>query len=502
MVKTLRYLFVSMLMLVCGSAMADTDVTFTLNDPNAIQALGITLPEAGKGTKVESVEKDGVTIAATTAAGKTDTRIFQGSGSNAGKYDFRIYANGTLTFTAGDNNIKKVFFTGNNLDKLSGEGYEAASENKSGEWTGDQKSVTLTATGTATIYTIVVTFGISTDTRTVTTIEFAEGYETRATCGKDESVTLPTASVKAGDNVINATVTWTSSNENVTVNGNKLMIPNGFQGEVTIKAEYAGDATNKPSSKSYKLTIYKGAMLFSEMVKDVTNNNEKWDNGGEYVSYWFVNEQLQSVPNTVTYANGNYIYMTDGTSNLLFYGTNSKNLKQGDVVSGDLGEGKMGAIWGKLYRYNKLPEFSFTDLDVKVQSEGATVTPTTITADKLAENINAYVKIENAEFVSSDGKSSKPTYTFKVGETSFAVYDQWNVKDELEAGAKYTIVGMGAVYKENYQLYYISSEKTAEAGIRNVAADQKQAPVYNLAGQRVMNAQKGLFIIGGKKVIK
>ena len=34
----------------------------------------------------------------------------------------------------------------------------------------------------------------------------------------------------------------------------------------------------------------------------------------------------------MTYANGKYIYLTDGTNNLLFYGNNTLELKQGDVL--------------------------------------------------------------------------------------------------------------------------------------------------------------------------
>ena len=151
--KILRYSFVALLAMIGLNVMADTDVTFTLNDPDAITALGIELPASGKGTKVESLSKDGVNIAVTTAEGKTDSRIFQGSGNNTGKYDFRIYQNGTMTFTAGNNSIKKIVFTGNNLDKLSASGYN------NGEWTGSAESVLLTATGTATIYTITVTYG-------------------------------------------------------------------------------------------------------------------------------------------------------------------------------------------------------------------------------------------------------------------------------------------------------------------------------------------------------
>lgn len=38
-------------------------------------------------------------------------------------------------------------------------------------------------------------------------------------------------------------------------------------------------------------------------------------------------------------------------------------------------------------------------------------------------------------------------------------------------------------------------------GISDVKADGSKAPVYNVAGQRVENAQKGLYIQNGKKVI-
>ena len=150
--KLLRYSFVALMAMVFGNVYADTEVTFTLNDPDAITALGIALPEAGQGTKVEEMSKDGVKIVVT--SGNTDSRIYQGSGGNAGKYDFRIYkGGGSLTFTAGTNVVKKIVFTGNNLGNLSGDGYATDT------WIGSAASVTLSATGTATIYTITVTYG-------------------------------------------------------------------------------------------------------------------------------------------------------------------------------------------------------------------------------------------------------------------------------------------------------------------------------------------------------
>ncbi|MBP1541085.1 MAG: hypothetical protein ILA25_02820 [Prevotella sp.] len=113
----------------------------------------------------------------------------------------------------------------------------------------------------------------------------------------------------------------------------------------------------------------------------------------------------------MTYVNGQNIYVTDGTNNLLLYGTNSMNLKQGDNLIFNY----VGKIWGQLYRYNKLPELKFSAIEDVTVQQGGTVTPKTITADKLAENINGYVKIENAEYVSASGKN----LTFKVGDKGY-----------------------------------------------------------------------------------
>jgi hypothetical protein len=149
-------------------------------------------------------------------------------------------------------------------------------------------------------------------------------------------------------------------------------------------------------------------------------------------------------------------------------------------------------------------------MNVKVESEGATVTPKTITIDELAANINNYVKVENAEFVSASGKY----LNFKVGETPLTVYNQFNlgsaVINALEATAMYTIEAMGSVYKKNkdtdavYQVYPISFTKTSEpTGINTIKTDADvNAPVYNLAGQKVDKSYKGVVIMNGKKMIQ
>jgi hypothetical protein len=477
--KKIFTLLVVMMMGICGWA---TDITITPADFTPAD------------NSDYSVTKDGITVAVVASTVTAD--------------QMRIYKGKTMTISSTVGNISKIVFTCTASGEAKyGPGSFNAQDGYSfdgttGTWEGSAAEVVFTAEKNqvrATQIVVTVGEGGNVDTRKATTIEFADGYETRATCGKDESIKLPSAMVMAGEEELDdRDVTWSLSSDDIAqLEGKNIKISDGVQGQVTVKADFAGDNEYKPSTKSYTLTVYKGYLMLSSLIEDVTSTNEKWDNGGEYASYWFVNKDFLYITNTVTYVNGRYIYLTDGTNNLLFYGDNKMNLAQGHVINGDLGNGVQGAIWGKLYRYNKLPEFSFTDMEVKVQ-DSIDVTPKTITADQIAENLNAYVKLENVEVVSVENRNIK----VKQGDVEMAVYNQFNVDLEgLEVGEKYTIEGMGSVYKETYQLNLISFVSTS-AGISNVKNDATKNAIYNLQGQRVNNAAKGLFIVNGKKVVK
>ena len=385
-----------------------------------------------------------------------------------------------MTFTTSEKVIKKIVLAGNTVGGFTA---NVGSFN-AGTWEGASTSVVLTATGTEKINTITVTYGDASG-KTATTINFAEGYKTKIGRGPDEMfpelgsfVALPTATVKAGDAVVSSEVEWTldltswdgkEGEAQPSINDGKINNLNNGSGLITVKASYAGSETYEASTKSYDLKVYSPYGLLSEMVGDIFDptfeKDDMNDKDGKPVFYFFRNIDAAGIPvvtNTVTFVSGNYIYLTDGTANLLFYGNNSQNLKKGDVISGNVSDTNLGGFWGNLKRYNKLPEFAFTDMNVKVESEGATVTPKTIKIDELAANINNYVKVENAEFVSASGKN----LTFKVGETTLAVYNQFSVDaTTLEATAMYTIEAMGSVYKKNkdtdavYQLYPISFTK-------------------------------------------
>ena len=510
--KILRYSFLMLLSFICGGMNAGTIDFSTLGLENGVQ---YTTPFDG-----------------------SDFTVTFGGGANDGKYyttgaAIRVYGGGTMTIAAKSGNLTKLVITYDGSNKpadgtvVDGGTYDA----ETGTWTGSASSVVFTrpsGSGHWRVQKVEATVGGGSG-KTATTINFAEGYKTKIGRGPDEMfpelgsfVALPTATVKAGDAVVSSEVEWTldltswdgkEGKEQPSISDGKINNLNNGSGLITVKASYAGSETYEASTKSYDLKVYSPYGLLSEMVGDIFDptfeKDDMNDKDGKPVFYFFRNIDAAGIPvvtNTVTFVSGNYIYLTDGTANLLFYGNNSQNLKKGDVISGNVSDTNLGGFWGNLKRYNKLPEFAFTDMNVKVESEGATVTPKTIKIDELAANINNYVKVENAEFVSASGKN----LTFKVAETTLAVYNQFSVDaTTLEATAMYTIEAMGSVYKKNkdtdavYQLYPITFTKTSEpTGINTIKTDaDANAPVYNLAGQQVEKSYKGLVIKNGKKVI-
>lgn len=84
----------------------------------------------------------------------------------------------------------------------------------------------------------------------------------------------------------------------------------------------------------------------------------------------------------------------------------------------------------------------------------------------------------------------------------------YGMTDKKDGNAEYVVNEACTVNKitftfnpaaEGYKVSCVFADVTT--GISTVVAATEQAPVYNMAGQRVKNAQKGLYIINGKKVV-
>ena len=368
--------------------------------------------------------------------------------------------------------------------------------------------------------------------KATTAIELGD-YLTRFTPGKDgDETNLPNVIVTSGDAIVEgAEVKWTlkmgnnwiMGEEEPSIGGGKIYIPNHSCGDLTLTASYAGDDKYEASSKSYTLKVYKGFMNIQSIVEEFpvvggdtwAAKETEW-NKGYQASYWQVDMPEGGEPKSkealVTYANGSYTYVKDDYGTVLLYG-NGLGFKKGDMISGDLGNGQgFGGIYGTLKAYNGLLELVVNKEDVEftVKSGDNPVEPKTITLDELNQsNMNEFVRIEDAEFVEANNKN----LTFKVGDETFAVFNQWNLKiaDEegnpiLVPGTKYDLEGMGSVYWRNQtgtnQLYLISFEKVDETGIKSVKVNGNDNPVYNLGGQPVTRTYRGVVIQNARKVLR
>lgn len=514
--KTLRFFFVAALAMISFNAMAD-EVTMAYSGSTTTNLTG------NNDAALVGLSADEWSV----VGAKGGNNNFPGL-NKAG--DIRLYYH-----ASGGNTITVESLTGATINSITATFNSATYSNMTvtvngSPVTGTDGTFTINSTsfvlgnGNTTnvqvqIKSLVINYSASSDTRTATTVEFGEGYATRATCGKDESVTLPTCQVNADGTPIDATVEWSiekkSGNDDLAgaaVSGNTITIPNHSYGELKVTASYKGDAQNKPSSKFYTLTVYKGYMNIAEFLVDYAKSNSEIDATGFPVSFWSLTANEGTITGyndvTVTYVNGSFTYINDGANDLLLFG-NSLGLKQGDVLTSNLGSGNVGAIYGTIQSYYGLLELVVTAADIEFtkKSEGATVTPKTLDIANISDlkNMNAYLKVENAEYVkkSDDGK----VFTFKVGTTEFNVRKQFETAMDFEVGAKYTIEGMGAIYVKSgsdpvYQLYYVASEKTAESGIAAVKAAKADGAMFNLAGQQVAKGYKGLVIVNGKKVLK
>lgn len=131
-------------------------------------------------------------------------------------------------------------------------------------------------------------------------------------------------------------------------------------------------------------------------------------------------------------------------------------------------------------------------------------------ADIVAKKyINDLVIIKDVKFTKesvTSGTSTRTNYYINDGDQKVQLYDKFQVSDlaTLTDGETYTVQGLfGQIYKDVPEI--LMTKKVAETtGINNITTDAtlENAPVFNLAGQKVGKAYKGVVIKAGKKFIQ
>ena len=131
-------------------------------------------------------------------------------------------------------------------------------------------------------------------------------------------------------------------------------------------------------------------------------------------------------------------------------------------------------------------------------------------ADIVAKKyINDLVIIKDVKFTKekvTSGTSTRTNYYINDGDNKVQLYDKFQVSDlaTLTDGGTYTVQGLfGQIFNDVPEI--LMTKKVAETtGINNITTDAtlENAPAFNLAGQKVGKAYKGVVIKAGKKFVQ
>ena len=114
--------------------------------------------------------------------------------------------------------------------------------------------------------------------------------------------------------------------------------------------------------------------------------------------------------------------------------------------------------------------------------------------------------INNFEVTFDEGQTER-TYEYKAAANgTWDLYElpaEGNQNWRFATGSDYPAGKYQLVFTANTANHTLDLKVTdmATVGISSIAAEAQKGNIYNLNGQRVMNAQKGLYIMNGKKVV-
>lgn len=180
-------------------------------------------------------------------------------------------------------------------------------------------------------------------------------------------------------------------------------------------------------------------------------------------------------PVTVFYANGQYIYASGATRNLLLFGGTSYEV--GTVIT---------RLEGTIDIYNAL--YEITSYTAQTQDGGTPISPKTVSvSDITTDNINDYVLIDNADITGVNGKNA----TIEQDGNTVALYNRFGLTVEEATGVK--IAAVVSIFGNNIQLQPTAIVDVT-TGIDDIDADAAQSQYYNLQGLPVNSDAKGLLI--------
>ena len=446
-------------MMICGMTFAQTTVTFDVKTDNVKGQTDLTM-----------LTKESVIL-----------KIEKGSGTGTGTFgrddNYRVWKGNTLTVSSSAGNIQKVEFTctasdaaqygpGNFTDATVG---TYTFSGKVGTWTGDASSFTITASGAQVRATkIVVTIG-SANPNTVAAPVIT---------GQTEFDTTTEVTINAGEG---ASVYYTLDGTEPSAASTAYTAPFTIDKSCTVSAiAIKGENKSEVVKKEFKKVELEEVTIASlnTLSADKTNLLLRLNNA------------------KVVYVDGSTLHLREGDKALMFYNSPIKMAKNA-VVSGTV-----KVDYDNYYGIHEVKGNAMTNADnltITESTEEAQPVVATI-ADVLAlKHIADLVEFQNVQIVAEGTK-----YYAVSGTDKIQLYGNDKVvKDFAGDGKAYNVAGVfNNIYSKKAQIEPTAATPYDPAGINGIEANvNNNNAIFNIAGQRLQKLQKGLNIVGGKKII-
>ena len=471
MKQILRLTLVCLMALFCGTTFAQTTETF---DFTGDEAYGMPLLSGSTSeyNADPTICKEGIV----TLTLNGDTRWWHTSSGN----ELRLYssssASSSFTVSVPDEYVvTTVEISGDRKFAVDGT-YDG------GVWTGSANSVTFTPDGSRQgVKSIVVTYEEAPDTYVaVPTIEGDATFEGTT----DVTITGPEGS----------TIYYTINGDEPTTSSASGASPLTFtlDNSATVKAIAA---MNGNQSEVATATFIK--VEFTDMT--IAGLHEL-TSGKDYVNLTINNGKVVYIDNRYKRPN---VFVREGDKAIMFYSTELP-FTENAVVS--------GTVKVDFTIYNgAIPEVKdndFTDASLlTITASDEQAQPVTAT---LQDILSGQHKCDLVKFydvnITAEGEEGEEDYFVTDGRSVVQLYGNDNaVKDYANDGKSYNLTAVyNSFYFASAQVLPISVEEAT--GIDGVTVDNSEfdenAPVYNLAGQRVSKNAKGILIQNGKKFIR